>query len=432
MLCRKGYTLVELVVVMFIYMILMMISAAAFSKIMTTSSSVSKSAESQIEGIIGLEILRRDLNSTGYGLPWGFQGAITYSEFDPTKCPDSPVKGMCGNSFDDAPSGVPRSIAQGVVPDASGVALNGDGTNKRDAIKGSDYLVIKSATVAFNNSVGKWSYVNYSGSATGNVSYVHKWNSAEDLVSNEAVITLVDTFSGSPVSKRLLAMQSGTSFTYKLGATNAGGMFLPPNDVYKPSGNFLNNGVKVNNQTVNVYALNNFAAGSADTIRMPFNRADYFIRRPYTGMPSSCNPGTGTLYKGVILNSTDSTNGGSLTTYPLIDCVGDMQVVFDMRDATDTTINTHTDTLTAFTAQDIQTRLKSIRVFLLTHEGVKDKNFTYPYTDPNKVIFVGDPKYSSLGRQFTADMMLEFFGSEWRNYRWKVFTVVGQPYNLMY
>jgi hypothetical protein len=324
---------------------------------------------------------------------------------------------------------VPRAFGLGIVPDGADVALGGNSSNHRNAIKGSAYLVIRSATVALNSSVGKWSYVNYTGGpGNTNLSYIHKWNSAEDVVSNEAVITLVDTFSGTPV-QRQLAVGSGGGFSYKLGAPDSNGNFIPPDDNYKPTGSIK---VGVNNETVNVYALNNFNTAS-EMISMPFNRADYFIKRPYSNMPSACNPGTGILYKGVIINSTSSSGGGMSLPYPLLDCVGDMQVVFDIANTTASPpTTTPSNTLAGLTADDIRTRLKSVRVYLLTHEGHKDKNYTFSYTDPNNVIFVGDPRYTSLGRKFTASDMNDYFGTEWRNYRWRVITVVGQPYNLMY
>ena len=57
-------------------------------------------------------------------------------------------------------------------------------------------------------------------------------------------------------------------------------------------------------------------------LRMPFNRADYFISN--TNAPSRCAPNTGVLEK-VVVNQSD----GRLTNFlPLVDCVADMQVIF--------------------------------------------------------------------------------------------------------
>ena len=213
--------------------------------------------------------------------------------------------------------------------------------------------------------------------------------------------------------------------------------------IYKPSGSLLDSfGVKINNETMITYALKSLSSNSAVDnpeypLRMPFNRADYFIRRPTTTMPDRCNPGTGILYKAVMVNNmgTNSSGiggGGGQTLYPLLDCVGDMQVIFDMQDPTDASKTMTVDTLATLTADDIRGRLKAIRVYLLVQEGGKDKDYSYPFTDVNKVITVSDDRTPSLGRTFTQTDMVSYFGSEWNKYRWKVYSIVGQPYNLIY
>jgi len=166
---------------------------------------------------------------------------------------------------------------------------------------------------------------------------------------------------------------------------------------------------------------------------MPFNRADYFVTRPTSTMPGRCNLGTGVLYKAVTINSMGTNNaGGGQTLYPLLDCVGDMQVIFDMQDPNDVNKTMTVDTLTTLSAEDIRTRLKAIRVYILVHEGGKDNGYSYPFTDASNVITVSDNRTPSLGRTFTQTDMVDYFGSEWNKYRWKVYSVVGQPYNLLY
>ncbi len=437
----KGFTLVELIIVMGIFMVVMMISASAFENVIKLSSGITKSAQSQMEGVVGLEILRKDLNSPGYGLPWSFQTTP-----DPTKIleadlgTDIPVKGLSADDFNDARAkatsaapllpGIPRAVVLGTVPTAQAPIYAGTGMNSNP---GSDYLVIKSAVVAFNSSVGKWGYVNYSGNQTSNSSYIAKWNSAEDLTDNEVVITHTNTFSGSNQAQHVLAMQDAANYSYKLSTKDAAGHFLPAHVNYMPSGNLVDPfGVKINNEKLVTYAVTNFSSTSTDTIRMPYNRADYFIMRPTDNTISSrCNPGTGILYKAVI-NNYMATGGGKQTLYPLLDCVGDMQVIFDMQDPADANKTMTVDTLATLTADDIRTRLKTIRVYLLVQEGGKDRNYSYPYTDANNVITVSDDRTASLGRTFKVADMISFFGPEWNKYRWKVYSVVGQPYNLIY
>jgi len=428
---------------MAIFVIVMMISVSAFESVIKISSGVTKSVQNQMEGVVGLEILRKDLNAAGYGLPWSFQTTP-----DPTKYlesdmgSDNPIIGLSADDFNDAPPNstagtpvpsVPRAVVLGTVPLAAASIISG-GSFKSNP--GTDYLVIKSAAVAFNTTVGKWGYVNYSGNQTSNNSYIAKWNSAEDFAANDIVTTHTNTFSGSSQAQHVLAMQDGQNFAYKISTTDAAGHFLPSHVNYMPSGNLVDPfGAKINNEKMITYGIRTFDSAkdnAATILRMPFNRADYFVRRP-TSMPARCNDGTGVLYKAVTINSMGSDNaGGGQTLYPLLDCVGDMQVIFDMQDPADSNKTMTVDNLTGLTAEEIRIRLKSIRVYLLVQEGGKDKGYTYPVTDTNNAITVGDDRTSSLGRTFKASDMVSYFGADWRNYRWKIYSVVGQPYNLLY
>jgi len=68
----SGFTLIEVLVTMSVFIVVMVIAAETFKNIVNVSSRLSKSEESNIEGIIGLEVLRHDLEQIGFGLPWGF------------------------------------------------------------------------------------------------------------------------------------------------------------------------------------------------------------------------------------------------------------------------------------------------------------------------------------------------------------------------
>ena len=65
---EEGYTLTELIVVMAIFLTIMLITSNSFKTIVNQSSQQSKSAETQIGGIVGLEMLRADLEQAGFGL----------------------------------------------------------------------------------------------------------------------------------------------------------------------------------------------------------------------------------------------------------------------------------------------------------------------------------------------------------------------------
>ena len=60
---------------------------------------------------------------------------------------------------------------------------------------------------------------------------------------------------------------------------------------------------------------------SGSALRMPFNRADYYVRRDNNSL--NCAPGTGTLIKATVNHA-----NGALNEMPLITCVANMQVTF--------------------------------------------------------------------------------------------------------
>ena len=134
-------------------------------------------------------------------------------------------------------------------------------------------------------------------------------------------------------------------------------------------------------------------------------------------MPSRCAPNTGILYKAMVNHS----NGG-LTELPLLDCVADMQLVFAMdQDDDPTTFDTYGD-LPTLTAEQVRTRVKEVRVYILAHEGQSDTFYTYP----NATITLTDP---DAGLQNTIDLN-NLSGSTYVNYRWKIYTMVIKPFNL--
>jgi len=424
---QKGYTLTELLVVMTIFLIIIMVSAQAFDRIVSQSSQLRKVSETNIEGIIGLEVLRRDLESIGYGLPWDFATGITYGEVADDVGPDFPVQGIDPKSFNDSPSNVPRAVLSEPSTSTSKIIDANAGvpywTNP-----GSDYLVIKSVSVPFTKTSKKWSYVNYSSSGGSNTSSIRQWSSTEEnFQTDDRVITLVSSFADAPINRQL-AMVSATDFSYKIDS------IYPGNDAYKPKSRTVrpSDNASITNDMYVAYGVNSISG--SDNIRMPFNRSDYYVQRPKSNMTTTCNKGTGILYKAVVYNST-SASGGQFpigAQYPLLDCVGDMQVVYelDRSGVKNSGDITYMDTLTGMTAQEIREQLRTIRVYILGHEGKKDLGYSYPYTDVNKVVVVSDPSLSSSGRIFSKTDMVSYFGADWFNYRWKVYTIAIKPKNL--
>ncbi|ACM21417.1 type IV pilus minor pilin PilW [Geotalea daltonii FRC-32] len=390
---KKGYTLVELLVVMAIFITVIMISSSAFEKITQTAGQQSRSVETQIEGQVGLNLMRFDIEHAGYGLPWSFRSPLTYPEVDVTA--GFLADGIDSNSFNDMVSLGPDKIPKAIASATS-------------TTTGIDYLVVKSTMASINATSKKWSFVNYSVNESGgiatNESYIKQWSTLSDnFVNGENVVTLINiTNQKAGTIDRQLA-NDGAAFYYSYA-----GLF-PATDAYKPV---------TPSQIFTVYGIDD------KPLRMPYNRADFYVNRP-SNVPSSCNPGTGVLYKGVAVHTT-----GGFVQYPLLDCVGDMQVAFELDLLNDGNI-TYAKNLDGYTAKTIRESLKRVRVYILAHEGGRDRNFIYPVNDTSKALVVGDPAFTvSFGRIWSAADLAARFGPDWQNYRWKIYTLAIKPTNL--
>ena len=131
---NKGFTLVEMVVVMAIFVIVIMITGSSFEIILKHTSRLMKSEESNIEGVVSLEMFRHDLEQAGYALPFSFQSiAPVYKEAGYAPA----------NQLNDAPSGVPRAFVSldNLIAGNHGTTSGTGGVF--NFIAGADYLSIK-------------------------------------------------------------------------------------------------------------------------------------------------------------------------------------------------------------------------------------------------------------------------------------------------
>ncbi|HBE44067.1 MAG TPA: hypothetical protein DDW17_01105 [Deltaproteobacteria bacterium] len=363
-----GFTLIELIIVMALVLIVFVMSTDTFSILIRHSRQQSQIVVAEFEGIVGLEMLRADIEQAGFGLPWAFQGAINYQEAQ-----DSPEK-----DYNDSPSNPPRAILSG--------------NNVVHTCNGSDYLVIKSTVTARNATSEKWSYIVKNDMAAN--AQPHEWG-IKDFETNERIIAIKPSVGESRITQLIM---DGANFYTSYAAAGAYPQVFAPQKLTE------------------MFLLYGIAPSSISTLRMPFNRSDYYIRRPATGMPSTCAPGTGILYKAT-LNHAD----GKLNEMPLIDCVADMQVIFRLDTDGNGAIDNQTDDISALTAQQIREQVKEVRVYVLLHEGQYDK--TYVSSLPNPLP-IGE---FVLGNDFNFNSRI---GSTWKGYRWKVHTIVVKPRNL--
>lgn len=415
---QEGFSLIELMITMVVFLLAIAAASNVFTGLLTQFKQQSKIAETNIEGAVGLEILRRDLESAGYGLAWNveidgdgdgndWEQLVGYCEAAATAAPDPSLfnngrtfSGLCP-AVADAGSTAPMAIRSGnnTGVDFTAVPVVGES---------SDYLVIKSTTVAINDTAKKWTYLRAGpvlNTWTPACENLNKYPNAGDTdcstgasTDNTVMVIVISPGGSTAANTRSLITNAGVLFTQYSGTAN----FDPPTG---------------STDTYMVYGVDK------DTnLRMPFNRADYFIRRVDAGgnniTPSGCAPNTGVLEK-VVVNQGD----GRLTNFlPLLDCVADMQIVYGLDNNEDGEFrdgvggDAYSDDILGLTAAQIRTRVKEIRVYILAHEGQMDAAYTYP----NATITVGPD--AALGRLFNLGTNL--------NYRWKVYTLVVRPNNL--
>lgn len=386
---NTGFSLVELIVVMFVFIIVIVISSTAFEKIISSSAHLTKSAESNIEGVVGLEIMRADLERAGFGLPYVMPFVAEFEESQVAV--DFLAKGIDPSDFNDA--NLSTTVDSNKVPRLIQSAAAAGTAGAWEA--GRDYIVIKGTSLGMNAAASKWSYVEGSGST----STIKLWG-MNDLVAGERVISL-DALS------RTLIGTSTSAFSYQVATSGAN---LAPTAAYQPP-----------NITTNYLV---YGVSSDVDLSVPYNRADYYIKRP-TDISPRCAKGTGTLYKAVL-----SHNGGGVTQYPLFDCVADMQIVYAMDQNPDDTVGIdlygEENALVSLSAETIRSQLKEVRVYILSHEGQMDNSYSYP----TSIIRVGET-LNGIARGRDYDLtQLDGIGSDWAKYRWKLYKIVVKPRNM--
>lgn len=419
---KNGFTLVEMIIVMAVFMVVLMITGEAFKTILQQTSKLFRSEESNIEGVIGLEILRHDLQQVGYGLfteplcsPNAYTGeaaavpASTYNEvarnvLDPCLTPPTTASVAALRL-------PPRAVVAGNNL-ASVADANSDDGGTYNVLAGSDYLVLKGLTLGRSKASQRWTYLNSAASVVTPKSWVSR---SENLESGDKVLLM-----------RRKVTPSTNTLTIEPEPTN--GWF------YIPFSNAAFSKYSTNYSSYVVYGLDDAA-----TPRMPFNRSDYFVSRPAatSAMPAICAPTIGNLYKTTV-NQAD----GKLSYLPILDCVADMQVVFgwDLTIGTTSTLGqdgvidtwsspdpdfrsgtaTLADLQAAMAAPELlRSSLKMIKVYILAQDGRKDTS----YTSPSPIV-VGDIGETSLTKSYVISAGLQ-------NYRWKVYRIVIQPKNLI-
>jgi type II secretory pathway pseudopilin PulG len=356
---QRGMTMVELLVSLAIVMIIIAVATTAYLKILRSYKTQGKLAEGYMANLTGLEMLRYDIETAGFGLPAGL-GGFAYSEAVPV----SPVETTFNAAINPNPK-LPYdpSLLNDSPPNAptafrhlDNLSTAGMGTNK------SDVLTIKSSLANISPTSKKWSMIVNPGTAK-----VKEWGGT-------APDQFMDFTAGPPADNVIVLDNNGNlkpnggqcCYAFNASYFNDASAFGPPaNGLYY------------------MYGIDN----STGAHRMPFNRVDYYLDRIASDFPSSCDQHTFTLYRSTV----DQVTGQLKNQTALIDCVADFQVAFGVDPSGQTSATG--DPVAAIqwqanllqqpwmqnyvanqqmSAQQIQQYLREVRIFILFQEGLGD------------------------------------------------------------
>jgi prepilin-type N-terminal cleavage/methylation domain-containing protein len=98
---KTGFTLMELIIVMAILGLVLAATSDTFVGLLRQYKQQGKIAETNIEGIIGLELMRQDVETAGFGLPWVIPTGVTYNEaaVGYNDSPSSPPKAILSDNY---------------------------------------------------------------------------------------------------------------------------------------------------------------------------------------------------------------------------------------------------------------------------------------------------------------------------------------------
>ena len=350
MIRQEGFTLIELLITLGLFAVFIIAIFKSYSVLLKTQVQQSEIAKASIEEGISLEILRKDIEMAGFALPWNMNG-ISYQEAvsDNSYIPDP-------NLFNDSSPSPPRAF----------VFSNNGNTESNN----SDVLVIKSSVAALNDVTQRWGYITTDGV---NITY----HPLSHYTSTSGYFVVLNK--NRDLEKMDYQPSSSTPPSFIDPLTSG--------DIY-------------------------FAFGiSSNDPRMPFNRVDYFLKKPSSGFPNRCAPNTYILYRATI-NQTD----GKRNPQPVLDCVKDFQVAFGLDNNQDGNIDVWSSDLPG-SASEIRNRVKQLRIFILYQEGKRDPSYVF-----DSPISLGDSDTGILSTFTPA-------GDE-VHYRWKIMKLVVNPLNL--
>jgi len=400
---NRGFTLIELLVVMAISMFVLVAASKVMISMTTEFKQQTRISGKAIQSGFGLEFIRKDISSAGFGLPSGvFEGTANYSGLNWSMLSDEYTElkpsVMPGSLYDNdlAP---PRMIdaRYPVAPYTNGYALNG-----------SSYLIIRSTAVGTDPVAGKF-YV------LKNISGVKFVNSVWSLGYEKGA----DPYRDPDINDSDMVIVLTTQDANNLG------LVTDPQDVKAGSPSFDTSPGTIANfrPRRDVVSMVYGISSRSTELNAPFNRVDYYVGN--TDVPEKCAPNTGVLYRAEMLHSA---TGATLDTpVKIMDCVAKMRVEFAVDDNNDGVPETTFDTLAAKTAGYIRKNLKRVDVYILTHEGQFDPAFEYL----DNTGAIGNIAVGTMGQEFDAKNIVgDNLVNEvpyWKHFRWRVYKLSEMP-----
>lgn len=393
----RGLTMVELMVTLAVILLITAAASTAYVKLLRGVKVQGRITESQLDTLCGFELLRYDIEMAGYGLfrvlPTGTP-VFTYDEaVNSATTPDATV-------FNDAP-GIPRALAFS------------DNTGQQGADdNASDVLVIKSLVASPKASNRKWSLLHQDGGTW-------KVNTWDDSALN---------FSAANPTDRIIVLGENGALE------RAGGNWWFDFQSYYTSNATQSPGLPVPATGGTNIAYGLLSSDDNATVRMPFHRVDYYLKRPSGNFPARCFSESYILYR-----STINHGNGARNEQPLIDCVLDFQVAFGVDTNGDRAVDRWGDLILAdangngsVSAAEIRAGVREVRVFVLYHEGQRDKDFRFSgILNLGDAQISGNANFQTLSAAASADALSTFAPSgEALHYRWKVTKLAIKPMNL--
>jgi prepilin-type N-terminal cleavage/methylation domain-containing protein len=400
---EKGFTLVELVVVMAISMFVLV----AASKVMISMTSQFKQqtriSEKSIESGVGLELFRKDISATGFGVPSGLYSGpnkngqtdwslinTTYTELVDSQLP--------GSTFD--AENAPPKMIDAMAPGTQEYGLNG-----------SSYLVIRSAAVGLDPIAGKFFLIKNYKSDVVPSSWVLEYAGGESDPWRNPFINGTDrvivTSTADPDNLGLVTNPRKPSdpapFSFHTQSDGIVASFASP----------------VEGEVFIVYGI----SSKSNKLVAPFNRVDYYVSN--MEVPSKCATGTGVLYRRDMRHS----DGMLDTPVRVFDCVALMQVVFGFDDDKNGEPEVFDDVTTGRTATGIRKNLKRVDVYILTHEGQFEPGYEYNDTTGTGQIVVGgdDGPVTTFDAPGVVGSNLVNAVPYWKHFRWRVYKISERP-----